>query len=161
MAMKNPMLVTALFGVGVLISAHAASVPPASSGPAADVGALEKRIDQWLDGYNKADVEQMMDVFGNDFSMDMEGAPATLDKAEATHIYDGVFAKYDTHIQGITDEIRVSGDMAFDRGHYTQTLTPKAGGSTIVHKGHFMEVWERQDGVWRVTRLMDMSDATP
>ena len=159
--MKNSMLVMALLGAGVLTAASAASAPTASSGPAADVGALQKRIDQWLDGYNKADVGQMMEVFGNDFTMDMEGAPAPLDKTEATHIYDGVFAKYDTHIQGVTDEIRVSGDMAFDRGHYTQTLTPKAGGTTIVHKGHFMEVWERQDGVWRVTHLMDMSDATP
>ena len=159
--MKNSMLVTALLGAGVLVSADAASVPTASSGPAADVGALEKRIDQWLDGYNKADVTQMMDVFGKDFTMDMEGAPGTLDKAQTTHVYDGVFAKYDTHIQGVTDELHVSGDMAFDRGHYTQTLTPKRGGTTIVHKGHFLEVWERQDGVWRVTRLMDMADAAP
>ena len=159
--MHRWIVVTALLGAGTLFSAQGAGVPAVSSGPAADVGALEKRIDQWLDAYNKADVARMMDVFGDDFTMDVEGAPGSPDKAETSHVYEGVFAKYDTHIEGDTDELRVSGDMAFDRGHYVQTLTPKAGGATLVHKGHFMEVWERRGGVWRVQRLMDMSDATP
>src|SRR5579859_4230721 len=158
--MKTATLVTALLAAGVLISATAATVATVTGGPAGDVAALQKRIDQWLDGYNKADVPQMMDVFSDDFSMDAEGAPGTLDKAQSTRIYDGVFAKYDTHIEGITDELRASGDMAFDRGHYTITLTPKGGGATVVHKGHFLEVWERKDGVWSVQRIMDMSDAT-
>ena len=159
--MKTATLMTALLAAGVFVSAVAAAVATVTGGPAGDVAALQKRIDQWLDGYNKADVAQMMDVFGDDFTMDDEGAPGTLDKAQATHIYTGMFAKYDTHIDGITDEVRVSGDMAFDRGHYTITLTPKGGGTTVVHKGHFLEVWERKDGVWKVQRLMDTSDATP
>ena len=159
--MKTPTFVTALLAAGVLVSATATALATVSSGPAADVGALQKRIDQWLDGYNKADVPQMMDVFSDDFTLDTEGAPGVLDKAQSTRIYDGVFAKYDTHIVGITDELRASGDMAFDRGHYTITLTPKGGGTTVVHKGHFLEVWERKQGVWQVQRLMDTSDAAP
>jgi len=160
--MKTVTLVTALIAAGLLISATAATMAAVSSGPAPDVGALQKRIDQWLDGYNKADVAQMMDVFSDDFTLDDEGAPGILDKAQTTRIYGGLFAKYDTHIQGITDELRASGDMAFDRGHYIITLTPKGGGTTIVHKGHFLEVWERgKDGAWKVRRLMDMNDATP
>ena len=66
--MKTATLVTALIATGILISATAATVATVSSGPAPDVGALQKRIDQWLDGYNKADVAQMMDVFSADFS---------------------------------------------------------------------------------------------
>lgn len=159
--MKTGTLVMTVFAASVLIPMTSVTGAVVTSGPPADVGALEKRIDQWLDGYNKADVPKMMDVFSDDFSMDAEGAPGTLDKAQSTRIYDGVFAKYDSHIEGITDELRASGDMAFDRGHYTITLTPKAGGTTLVHKGHFLEVWERKDGVWSVQRIMDMSDAAP
>lgn len=159
--MKTGTSLLALLAASALIPLATVTAGAVTSGPAADVGALEKRIDQWLDGYNKADVKQMMDVFGDDFSLDAEGAPGTLDKAETTHVYDGVFARYDTHMDGVTDELRVSGDMAFDRGHYTQTLKPKGGGAIQVHKGHFLEVWERRDGVWQVQRLMDMADAAP
>jgi ketosteroid isomerase-like protein len=138
-----------------LAATHAA----VSSGPARDVAMLEKRIDQWLDGYNKADSAQMMDVFSDDFTMEDASAPGSLDKTQTAHLYDGIFAKYDTRIEGITDEVRASGDMAFDRGHFTITLTPKAGGTTVVQKGRFLEVWERKDGVWKVQRLMNISDA--
>ena len=144
--------------MGVLAWAAADTGTPVSSGPAADISALQKRIDQWLDGYNKADVKQMMDVFGEDLTLDAEGAPTTMDKTESAQIYSGVFAKYQTHIDGVTDELRASGDLAFDRGHYTITLTPKAGGPSLTRKGHFLEVWERQDGVWKVQHLVDFAD---
>jgi ketosteroid isomerase-like protein len=126
-----------------------------TSGPPRDVAAIEKRIDQWLDGYNKADVQQMMEVFSADFTDDAQSMQAPQDKAQATQAYSGVFARYDTHITGITDEIRVSGDMAFDRGHYTVTFTPKAGGTTVKVAGRFLEVWKREGGVWQVQHLMD------
>jgi ketosteroid isomerase-like protein len=129
-----------------------------TSGPPRDVAALEKRIDQWLDGYNRADVKQMMDVFSDDFTDESTGTPASADKAQVTQAFISLFAKYDTHIVGVTDEIRTSGDMAFDRGHYTQTFTPKAGGTTITQTGRFLEVWKREDGVWRVQHIVDLRD---
>ncbi len=130
-----------------------------TSGPPRDVASIEKRIDQWLDGYNKADVQQMMDVFSSDFTDDSRVDKAPESKAQNTQDYSGTFAKYDSHITGITDEIRVSGDMAFDRGHYTVTFTPKAGGTTITVTGRFLEVWKREDGVWRVQHLMDAHES--
>lgn len=128
-----------------------------SSGPPRDVAALEKRIDQWLEGYNKADVAQMMDVFSEDFTDEEQDAPL-VDKTQVTLAFNGLFAKYDTHIEGITDEIRVSGDLAFDRGHYTATYTPKTGGSTVTRNGRFLEVWKREDGVWKVQHIVTLHD---
>ena len=129
-----------------------------TSGPPREVAALEKRIAQWLDGYNRGDVKQMMDVFSSDFTDESNDVVPSVDKVQITRAFTSLFAKYDAHIVGITDEIRVSGDMAFDRGHYTQTFTSKAGGATIVQTGRFLEVWRREDGVWRVQRLMDIHD---
>src|SRR5579859_6972184 len=148
MTMKQLSLFAGFMCMSALACATADTGAAVSSGPAADVSALQKRIDQWLDGYNKADLKEMMDVFSDDLTFDAESAPATLDKSQSAQIYSGVFAKYATHIDGVTDELRASGDLAFDRGHYTITLTPKAGGPSVTHKGHFLEVWERRDGVW-------------
>lgn len=136
----------------------AATQAQISSGPPRDVAALEKRIDQWLDGYNKADVAQMMDVFSDDFTDEEQDAPPA-DKAQVAQTFTGLFARFDTRIQGVTDEIRVSGDLAFDRGHYLTTLTPKAGGTTFTRAGRFLEVWKREGGVWRVQHIMTLHDA--
>lgn len=128
-----------------------------TSGPPRDVAALEQRIDQWLDGYNKADVAQMMDVFSDDFTDEEQDAPV-VDKAQVTQAFSGLFAKYDTRIVGVTEEIRVSGDMAFDRGHYTTTFTPKAGGTTVIRGGRFLEVWKREGGMWKVQHIVTLHD---
>lgn len=129
-----------------------------TSGPPREVAALEKRIAQWLDGYNRADVKQMMDVFSGDFTDESNDVMATANKAQITQAFTSLFARYDARIVGVTDEIRVSGDMAFDRGHYIQTFTSKAGSTTITETGRFLEVWRREDGVWRVQHLMDIHD---
>ncbi|HEY3644029.1 MAG TPA: nuclear transport factor 2 family protein [Gammaproteobacteria bacterium] len=135
----------------------AATHAQVSSGPPRDVAALEKRIDQWLDGYNKADVAQMMDVFSDDFSDEEQDAPSA-DKTQVSQAFTGLFARFDTRIVGVTDEIRVSGDLAFDRGHYTSTFTPKAGGTTFARAGRFLEVWKREGGVWRVQHIVTLHD---
>ncbi|HEY1773755.1 MAG TPA: nuclear transport factor 2 family protein [Gammaproteobacteria bacterium] len=129
-----------------------------TSGPPREVAALEKRIAQWLDGYNRADVKQMMDVFSADFTDESNDVVPTANKAQVTQAFTSLFAKYDARIVSITDEIRVSGDMAFDRGHYIQTFTSKTGGTTITQTGRFLEVWKREDGVWRVQHVMDIHD---
>ena len=131
-----------------------------TSGPPREVAALEKRIAQWLDGYNRADVKQMMDVFSADFIDESNDVVPSANKVQVTQAFTALFAKYDAHIVGMTDEIRVSGEIAFDRGHYTQTFTSKAGGTTITQTGRFLEVWKREDGVWRVQHMMDIHDQT-
>ena len=139
-------------------AAVADSPATVTGGPPREVAALEKRIAQWLEGYNRGDVKQMMDVFSSGFIDESNDVVPAADKAQVTQAFTTLFAKYDAHIVGVTDEIRVSGDMAFDRGHYTQTFTSKAGGTTITQTGRFLEVWKREDGVWRVQHLMDIHD---
>jgi ketosteroid isomerase-like protein len=158
MALRNPIPAAAIL--------LATLVPPAAgaidaSGPGPDIQALQQRIDQWLDGYRQGDVTRMMEVFSPDFTDEQQGTPGELDKARLTQSFKAVFAKYRTEIDAVTDELRVSGDMAFDRGHYTVTLTPKAGGKPVVQQGRFLEVWKRVRGTWYVQHIVDMHDPTP
>jgi hypothetical protein len=43
----------------------------------------------------------------------------------------------------------------FNRGTYVVTLTPKAGGDAQIARRRFLEVWKREDRVWRAFRAMD------
>jgi uncharacterized protein (TIGR02246 family) len=125
---------------------------------ASDVAALKQRMDQWLQGYNSADVSRMMEVYADDFSQEVPGAPGLTCKHELARRLTGLFSRYDTHIVSVIDEAYVSGDMAFDRGHYTVSYTPKGGGPTLTAKGRYLEIWKRSDGVWRVYHVVETPD---
>ena len=47
------------------------------------------------------------------------------------------------------------GDQAFDRGSYSQTVTPKAGGAAMASKGNYWWFYARNsDGNWQQTRVI-------
>ena len=70
---------------------------------------------------------------------------------------------YDTHQLDVAfevDEIEVLGDWAFSRDHFSQTLTPKAGGPPIRATSKEIVIWRRQaDGSWKVARAIFNNDA--
>ena len=151
-SLKKSLGACALFLLALSGSVNAAPADP-------DRAAIEKGIDQWLDGFNKSDVQQMMDVFSDDLIYMTSGMAGSINKQQITKSFTDQFAKYSGHIIGITDEIQVSGGLAFDRGHFTVTLTPKAGGAPLVFTGQFLETWGKEkDGQWRVQRLMNLND---
>jgi ketosteroid isomerase-like protein len=51
---------------------------------------------------------------------------------------------------GTTEDVQVSGDLAFTRGTQTQTLIPKSGGDTLTAKGNWLCIYRIQpDGTWK------------
>jgi uncharacterized protein (TIGR02246 family) len=54
------------------------------------------------------------------------------------------------------DETRTLGHVGLDRGHYTVTVTPKAGAPPASSEGRYLVVYVKDaDGTWRVSRDMD------
>lgn len=50
-------------------------------------------------------------------------------------------------------EARIAGDLAFSRGIFTLSMTPKAGGETIKLSGKYLTILEKQaDGSWKIAR---------
>ena len=55
-------------------------------------------------------------------------------------------------------EIEGQGDLAYDRGTYSMTLTP-SGAAPIEERGKYLTIWRKQaDGSWKVLRAMYNSD---
>jgi ketosteroid isomerase-like protein len=51
------------------------------------------------------------------------------------------------------DEVRVLGEWAFERGGYTISLDPKAGGPAMQDIGKYITVYQRKAGdTWRMAR---------
>lgn len=49
-------------------------------------------------------------------------------------------------------EIVVSGDLAFDRGQFVQTLRERASGDVIRERGHYLWVFARRGDTWKLSR---------
>ena len=57
------------------------------------------------------------------------------------------------------DEVRVASDWAFERGRYTITLTPRAGGEPMDDSGKYITVYQREsDDSWKMARDIWNSD---
>lgn len=57
------------------------------------------------------------------------------------------------------DEVQVVGDWAFERGRYTITVSPRAGGEPMDDIGKYITVYQRQqDGSWKMARDIWNSD---
>lgn len=57
------------------------------------------------------------------------------------------------------EEMRVSGDYAFERGTYRDSMRPRSGGDTIRTSGKIMRILQRQpDGSWKIHRGMSTMD---
>jgi ketosteroid isomerase-like protein len=62
-------------------------------------------------------------------------------------------------VSGAVADVRVSGDLAIETGHYAWTLVPKNGAPMPPDKGKYVHVWARTpDGTWRVIRYFSNSD---
>ena len=63
------------------------------------------------------------------------------------------FDQFTFEMEITNEEIRVAGDLAFSRGTYTATFSPKNGDQPVLIDGKFMTILERQpDGSWKIHR---------
>ena len=67
----------------------------------------------------------------------------------------GLLERFDRRIEYVSAEVRVIGDVAFDRGSFSFTVAPKSGGDTARASGkYFWVYWHGGDGSWKLARLI-------
>jgi uncharacterized protein (TIGR02246 family) len=74
--------------------------------------------------------------------------------AESTQRREAFFKDYAGTISIHLLEVKVMGDMAYDRSTITIATRPKAGGETVTHVERAFEVMKKVDGQWRSYRLI-------
>ena len=70
-----------------------------------------------------------------------------------------LFAHFDRHIAYASAEVGVIGDMAFDRGTFTFTVSPRSGGDSTQVTGKYLWLLRRTAAApWRIARLIVARD---
>jgi uncharacterized protein (TIGR02246 family) len=111
-------------------------------------------IAKFIVAYKAGDLTAILEYYSADLVKQRQGSSAET-KPETANRIRGVFEEYKTDIEVTIDEIVVSGNLAFVRGDFELTLTPKNGEETRRIPRHYLEIWRKEDGVWRVFRTMD------
>ena len=90
----------------------------------------------------------------------MVGAEACLDFIR--HVLHEVGEEFDRRLEHVTAEVIVNGDVAVERGSFSQTLTPKSGGDQIHERGQYLRMFARDHaGSWKLARVIWNDIAAP
>ena len=122
-----------------------------------DEKAIESEIAEFASAYNAGDLARVLAYYGDDLIKVRNGA-APENKSETARRIAAAFEKFLSRVEVANEEIHVSGDLAFTRGRFRVTLTPKAGGDTQVADRRYLEIWRKEHGRWLVVRTMDNVD---
>jgi len=115
---------------------------------------IESAISDFIKAYNEGDLKSVLSYYGDDLIKIRHGA-ASETKQETAHRVAAVFNNFISRVDVTTDEIMTAGNLAFTRGTFCVTLTPKSGGESQTISRRYLEVWRKDGGRWLVVRTMD------
>ena len=115
---------------------------------------ITRAVERFRAAFGTGNLEGIGDYYSDDLlkfraGVKPEGKSDVVTRLKAT------FPVYNCHVAVTNDEIVVQGGLAFARGTYVVTLTPKAGGDAQVVRRRFLEIWRCERRVWRAYRAMD------
>ena len=119
-----------------------------------DQKAIESAISEFAEAYNAGDIARLLSYYGDDLIKIRHGAPPET-KSETAERVAAVFANFNSRVDVVIDEISILGEIAFTRGSFRVTLTPKAGGESQMIDRRYLEIWRKEHGRWLVVRTMD------
>jgi ketosteroid isomerase-like protein len=150
-------LVTAAIGVLLSLSTTAfAAEQPTDPEATFHAGTIE-----WIGAYNAGEPDRIIALYSEDAIVMPPDAPSvTGDAALRSFLADEMA---EAKKGGITivltgdDEADTSGDLGWHRG----TFKVVGEGGASLGTGKYLEIWERQQGKWRITRDIWNNDAAP
>jgi uncharacterized protein (TIGR02246 family) len=127
------------------------------SGP--DVNAIWK---EYTASLNAGDVERWAALWSEEGVQLPPDEPAVVGKQGIRDRMRAGLDRFTFDMAIANEETRAAGDLAFARGTYKATLTPKQGGKQVPIDGKFMTILVRQpDGGWKIYRDIFNSNVPP
>lgn len=160
--MRNPLFP---FSIGVLVALTfvlAGGVAFNTADAESDVAAINKIFDLYAKGVNTGDAALWGSLWDDKGIQMPPDAPAVLGKAQIRAGAESRFPQFNTQIAIANEETWVFGNLAFSRGTFTRSRTPKAGGETTLYNGKYLTILKKQpDGSWKIFRDIFNSNVPP
>ena len=130
----------------------------------ADIAAINECLDLYAVGLNTGDLELWLSLHTDDIAKMGPDAPAVFGNEALRAKMEPAFDNFTFEMALYPEETQVSGDLGFARGNYTVSMTPKAGGETIISMpdGKYLTIYKRQaDGSWKISHDCYNSNVPP
>ena len=144
---------------GLLICALAAcssrtqGPSPPVSNEDADRAALSTLRADYTAAFNTGDAVGVANIYATDATLMPPGEPAVAGRAAIQEYFKSGFAQYTMKASLESQEFNLVGaDWAFDRGTYTLTIKPKAGGDAITQENKYITLLHREADGWKAKR---------
>lgn len=121
---------------------------------AADLAAIEAVNARTLEALNAGDWARLNELTDDDYVAIIRGTPTSgRERLEAANRR--FLEQWKDQEAWLPDETVIDGDLAFQRGSFTMTLTPRQGGDARSLAGTYLHIYQRKsDGSWALTRAM-------
>ena len=158
---------TRLWGLALVLTSilAAACTAPAPAQPQANAPADLQSIETLRNAFASAYMAGNADAIGALYTDDAvtqtnmqataTGRPAIIEQLK------GTFSQFNLKMDITPEETHTLGNSGWERGRYTMSMSPKAGGAPMAMDGRYMILLEKgADGSWKLSRDMD-NTATP
>lgn len=105
---------------------------------------------------NAADASAMADLLDEDIVIMPQGVPVVEGREACLEFVRAVLTEFPTRrVEYFNDELIISGDVAIDRGHFTQATAGREGEDPCDEVGTYVWIYKRAaDGSWKVSRII-------
>ena len=161
MKKPNQLLSTIIFAIALAMLSSVISCQKQDT--EADIAAINELNEQYSIHVNAGDLENFLSLW-EDNAIRMEpDNPSVIGIDNIRKSLEVIFEIYSVNLAiGAETELQVANDMAFGRGTYTMSLTPKEGGSTTHFDGKWIDIFKRQaDGSWKIYINIFNNNAPP
>ena len=123
------------------------------TGSETDLEAIDRVRAAHVAALNAGDAEAWAGQFTDDGVQMPPNAPANIARTMIGSWSRAFLDQFRVEFALEVDEVRVFGEWAFERGGYTISLDPKAGGPRMQDIGKYITVYQRKAGdTWRMAR---------
>ena len=150
--------------LGIAGCTQATEPAEAPDNRAQDEMAIREADKAWLEAAQAKDAERFASMYTEDATLMLPDSPAISGKAA---IRDGVGEMmkdpaFSLSFEPGTVEVAMSGDLAYETGTYTLTVTDEKTKKPVTSTGHGVVVWKKQaDGSWKAHVDVPVADAAP
>ena len=153
------LVVAASFAVALIAGCSQAPGPPMDTRKA-DEAAITAAGVALAQAAEAKDLDKCMSFYVDDPVLFVPGAPASIGKDAVRQAFAGFLEVQALKLEtsGLIIDVAQSGDLAFERGSYANTITD-AKGKTTTETGKLALVWKKQaDGSWKIAADTNASD---
>ena len=154
------LVVVASFAVALTAGCSQAPAPAPVDTRKADEAAIRAAGDALGAAFEAKDIEKSLSFYVDDPVLFVPKGPAVIGKDALRKAFQPFMSLpgLKATTSGVIIDVAQSGDLAFERGNFTNTITD-AKGKTTTESGKLVLVWKKQaDGSWKVAADTNADD---